>query len=221
MNREKIYNTLFATITDRLSTVPVTDEPHTLTSLTYVVDWSTRFMANISVVNAANNVALTEIFSGTPSANQYLCNNGVYTFSVSNMGASLLVSYTFKGIITSSKRLLHWSDVSPADQPAMYLTKKSETCEKIRGLPSKWTQIFELYLYVNTSNDPGVIPASLMNPILDEVDNLFRVDDFANYSLTLNGLVSHVAINGEMITDEGVLGDQAICIVPIEILVPT
>jgi hypothetical protein len=37
-------------------------------------------------------------------------------------------------------------------------------------------------------------------------------------TLGLPGMVRHVTISGKVETDEGVLGDQAVAIVPIEIL---
>lgn len=223
MNREQINVALFQLLQSKLSTVTISNEPVVIPAspYQYSVNWNTRFVGNVSVVDT-NGVVFTNIGSGTPSTNQYVVDStGNYTFAAADVGRSVLITYTFTGIITASRRLSHWNDVMPADQPAMYLVKKSEKNEKKRGVPDKWIFNFELYVYVNTTNDPNVIPTSLMNPILDEITNMFAPDDLANDALTLGGLVSHVAVNGELITDEGVLGDQAITIVPIEILVPS
>jgi hypothetical protein len=224
MNRELIYDTLFNLLNSYLTTVPIYNEsiPIPDDPYQYIVDWSQRFISDIGVTNAVTSVAFTKILSGTPITGQYKVNSqGVYTFAAADVGTNVLISYNFTGLVTSSRRLLHWNDVAPADQPAMFLVKKSERNDKIRGIQDKWTFFYELYIYVNTTNDPTVIPSSLMNPILDQVDNMFSPNDLQDFAVTLGGLVSHVAINGEIITDEGVLGDQAISIVPIEVLVPS
>ena len=122
------------------------------------------------------------------------------------------------GIKTISRRLKHWSDVPPIEQPAIYQIQRYEDPIQQRLLPTLWKLNVDIYVYVNTGNDPDASPAILLNPILDALETLFPPDD--NFIQTLGGLCSHCWISGRIETSEGVLGAQEVAIVPIEILAP-
>ena len=119
--------------------------------------------------------------------------------------------------VTASRRLRHWSDVGAAEQPALFMIQKSETAEERRPLPVKWRAAVALYLYAQAP-DELTPPASVLNPLLDAVETALAPDP-ASHVQTLGGLVSHCWIAGRIQTDEGVLGGQAVAIVPVEILV--
>jgi hypothetical protein len=123
------------------------------------------------------------------------------------------------GFVTAERRLRHWSDVAPAEQPTLFMTRKSETAAvKALGAPLVWTLNVELYLYAHSS-DPRLSPASVLNPLIDAVeDALAPSPTTALQDLGLAAMVQHAAIAGKIETEEGVLGDQAIAIIPIEIL---
>jgi len=53
---------------------------------------------------------------------------------------------------------------------------------------------------------------------LDEIEKALEPQD--EETLTLDGLVSHCRIEGEIETDEGMLDTQAVAVIPISILVP-
>lgn len=113
-----------------------------------------------------------------------------------------------------------WESFSPEEQPALLQRQKSETATYKKGFPTKWTLGLELMLYVSTggNNDPDVTPSQLINPLLDLIETALAIDDQDNDTCTLGGLVSHCAINGTIEIHEGSLGDEAVVIVPIEIL---
>ena len=119
--------------------------------------------------------------------------------------------------VTASRRLRHWSDVAAAEQPALFAIQKSETAEERRPLPVKWRARVDLYLYAQAP-DELTPPATVMNPLLDAVEAALAPDP-ASHVQSLGGLVQHCWIAGRIETDEGVLGGQAVAIVPIEILV--
>src|ERR1051325_11820592 len=74
------------------------------------------------------------------------------------------------GFVTAERRLRHWSDVAPAEQPALFMTQKSETAAvKTLGAPTVWTLNVELYLYAHSS-DPYLSPATVLNPLVDAVE---------------------------------------------------
>jgi hypothetical protein len=123
------------------------------------------------------------------------------------------------GFVTVERRLRHWSDVAPAEQPALFMTQKSEAAAiKALGAPTVWTLHAELYLYAHSS-DPRLSPATVLNPLLDAVEAALAPSPTTGIQdLGLPAMVQHAFIAGRIDTDEGTLGDQAIAIIPIEIL---
>jgi hypothetical protein len=122
------------------------------------------------------------------------------------------------GLVTTSRRLQHWSDVPSAAQPALFQAEGPENQVPRKGFPAKVTLEPSIYLYVNTGNDLTVIPATTINPLMDAIEAALAPDVVDGFQ-TLGGLVSHCWIEGQIVTDEGVLGAQAIKIIPIKILV--
>jgi hypothetical protein len=122
------------------------------------------------------------------------------------------------GFATTSRRLRHCSYVVPAEQPALFQVQKSETARRGAGLPPKWTLALDLFVYAHASDD-ATAAATVMNPLIDAIEAALAPDPVTNVQ-TLGGLVAHCWIAGKVETDEGVLGGQAVAIVPIEILVP-
>lgn len=122
---------------------------------------------------------------------------------------------------TATRKPSTWEDVTPEDQPALLLRQRSEIAERRKGLPTKWTLNLDLMLFVHTGaqNDPTLIPAQILNPLLDAIEASLAVDDPSNNACTLGNLVSHCAIHGAVEIFLGSLGDEAVAIVPIEILV--
>jgi hypothetical protein len=122
---------------------------------------------------------------------------------------------------TASRRLRHWSDVSPAEQPAIFMSEKGGTgVVKVRGAPTIWTLCADFYIYAH-STDIYTPPASVLNPLIDAVEAaLGPINPVAGFwqNLGLPEMVQHTYVAGKIETDEGVLGNQAVAVVPIEIL---
>jgi hypothetical protein len=119
------------------------------------------------------------------------------------------------GVNTVSRRLKHWADVAPADQPALFMVQKSEMAQVTTGQPTRWSLRVDIYVYVRSSGD--LPPATYLNPILDAVASVLNPDAVSNGPQTLGGLVTYARIEGTIETDEGVLGDQAVAIIPVKI----
>ena len=120
---------------------------------------------------------------------------------------------------TAERRLRHWADVSPAEQPAVFMCEKgSEARVKALGAPVVWTLHADFYVYAHSS-DPHRAPASILNPLVDAIETALAPSLATGIQdLGLPAMVHHAYISGKIETDEGVLGDQAIAIVPVEIL---
>lgn len=119
---------------------------------------------------------------------------------------------------TTSRRLKHWDNVAAGDHPALFQVQKGEMPEQRRGLPPKWHLDADLYVYARSGADPAIAPAIELNALIDAIETALAPSPVTGFQ-TLDGLVSHCWISGRIETDEGVLGDQAIAIIPIEILI--
>jgi hypothetical protein len=120
---------------------------------------------------------------------------------------------------SANRRLRHWADVAPAEQPALFMSEKGgHAVVKALGAPIVWTLYADFYIYVHTS-DPYAAPAMILNPLLDALEQALAPSPATGIqNLGLSDMVQHAYIAGKIETDEGVLGDQAIAIVPVEIL---
>lgn len=117
---------------------------------------------------------------------------------------------------TCSRRLLHWSNCPIDAQPAIYMAQGNQTpVWQDKNLPAKWDLEVKIYIYVHAPEDST--PATILNPILDEIRNILN-PPFAGGLQTLGGLCDHVRIDGSIETYEGTLGEQEVAIIPIKIL---
>ena len=121
--------------------------------------------------------------------------------------------------VTTGRRLRHWSGLTPAEQPALFMRQKTEIARlKAHAAPTVWTMVVDLYVYAHASN-PYVAPASILNPLVDAVEAaLAPAAATGVQDLGLPAMVQHAGIVGKIETDEGVLRDQAVAIIPVEIL---
>jgi hypothetical protein len=119
---------------------------------------------------------------------------------------------------TASRRLKIPQDVGAGNCPALFQIYKGETVEWTGMHPLKRIMHLELVLYVH-SGDKSFPTSSLLNPLLDALEDSFGAGDPAGVQ-TLGGLARRVSINGRIDTDEGLLGEYAYAIVPVEILTP-
>jgi hypothetical protein len=121
--------------------------------------------------------------------------------------------------VTAGRRLRHWSGMAPAEQPALFMRQKEEVAKvPTLGAPTVWTLIVELYVYAHAS-DRYVAPATVLNPLVDAVEAaLAPLAATGLQDLGLPALVQHAYIGGKVAIDEGLLRDQAVAIIPVEIL---
>lgn len=117
----------------------------------------------------------------------------------------------------TSRRLVHWADVAQADQPALFQVQITEVAVSNNNIPTIWELRAEIYLYATTDGTQKDNPSSILNPLIDLVVEALRPLGFEQ---TLDGLVTRCRIDGAIETDEGVLGTQAVCIIPVVLITP-
>ena len=95
------------------------------------------------------------------------------------------------------------------------MVQKTESIKQTTNLGSVNTMHVDFYLY-NLTGEPYTSPAIALNNLTDAI--LTAIAPLpAQENQTLGGMVTYCRPSGEIITDEGVLGMQAVCIIPIEI----
>jgi hypothetical protein len=120
---------------------------------------------------------------------------------------------------SANRRLRHWTDVAPIEQPALFMSEKGgHAVVQALGAPIAWTLYADFFIYVHSS-DPYAAPATILNPLVDALERALAPSPATGVqNLGLPMMVQHAYISGKIETDEGVLGDQAIAIVPVEVL---
>jgi hypothetical protein len=121
---------------------------------------------------------------------------------------------------TSSRRLKLWSDVNAADKPAVFVAQRGE--KYVQGsdaTPQKVTLKADIFIYTNAGKDPNVIPATILNNLVDAV-NAAIAESPVTGRQTLGGLVSHCWIEGDAMIDPGDIDGDGVAILPVRILIP-
>jgi len=120
---------------------------------------------------------------------------------------------------SADRRLRHWSAVAPAEQPALFMSEKGgRAVVKTPGAPVVWTLHADFFIYAHSS-DPYLAPATILNPLIDALEAALAPSPATGLQqLGLPDMVRHALIAGKVETDEGVLGDQAVAVIPVEIL---
>lgn len=130
-------------------------------------------------------------------------------------GALFAIVSSAPGLVTTSRKLLHWNDVPASQQPALFQAQKTETAVNSTRMPTKWMLSVDLYVYVSTTG--AAHPGAVLNPILDAIASALS-QPFPGQPQTLGGLVEYARIEGTIETDEGTLGNTAVAIIPVSIL---
>lgn len=118
------------------------------------------------------------------------------------------------GFETVSRRLQHWTDVAASAQPALFQAQVDETAQTTPGLNSVFVLRVDVYLYANTQGDASLSPSTILNPLIDATLAAIAPEPISGKQ-TLGGLVEYCVVDGRLVTDEGVLGNQGVCIIPI------
>ena len=134
--------------------------------------------------------------------------------------ALLALLATSAGIITTGRRLVQWDEIDPPLQPALFLVQERESFARVvqhSGGPPMKTLTLTAYVYAKqgglTTNpgDPN------LNSVLDAIEAVLFPTNGTKQNLGIPG-VQRVEIAGPLEYDGGVLGNQAIAVIPLEVL---
>lgn len=118
---------------------------------------------------------------------------------------------------TISRRWQPPDQVSPADRPAIYQVETGEvaaTPQKIAGIPLVWNMKVDLVLYSAGNTDPGAIPSTELNSLIDAVESALQ-SVTRGLAQTLGGNVYTARIDGKIEIVENVAGAMAMAVVPV------
>jgi hypothetical protein len=137
---------------------------------------------------------------------------------------ALILSKLGSTFVTISRRHIMPPDLSPAQQPALFICMdKESSAPQPRGTGGKLSLSVSLFIYCYqpaTNEAPGTetfLASSQLNGLLKAIDDALATPSNIQ---TLGGLVSHCWTAGDTLIDQGILGQQAVAIVPLNILVP-
>lgn len=118
-----------------------------------------------------------------------------------------------------SRRLQNLQDVQPEAFPAAFQLQGTQKLTYQGDVPTvgEWQAQWLLYA---ESTDTTVAPSTQLNTLVDAVLSALQPSAGPVLRNTLGGLVEYVAADGDIDIFEGVLGDRAIAVIPIRILVP-
>lgn len=123
------------------------------------------------------------------------------------------------GWVTASQTLRLWKQVGANEMPALFLALKGEVATPLgpSGIVTKWTIHMDAWVYVMHDGGPSHAMLVLATQ-LDRIEAAMK-PAVGQERQTLGGLVYSAKIQGDIETDEGSLGDQAMAVVPITIVV--
>ena len=130
--------------------------------------------------------------------------------------------------VTTGRRLLLWQDLAASDQPAVFVTAGTQSAVySDRGNPVIWTLRATVTIYAR-HDEPREAPEAEMNALITAVEAALEKLSTENaaplgapgagWNTTLGGLVYFARVDGDVETDEGSLGDQAVAIIPVVML---
>lgn len=118
--------------------------------------------------------------------------------------------------VVRSRKLIHWNEVAPADQPAIFQVQTGQTPNKVQGRPAAWKLDGEFYVYAHSEN-VDLPPVTLVNNLIDEIEAALAPDVLRRQTLGLP-FVQDCRLSGTVETDDGLLGSQCVAIIPFEII---
>ena len=137
------------------------------------------------------------------------------------INALLGVLTTAWPFVTVSRRNPGAENLGSTQTPALFLIDLNEDYRRpSESMPAIRTLHCLAIIYHDAGTDPNVIPASMINTILDGFDLALQPDNPMRGTCTLKGLVQSVKINGEIEKAPGDITGKSVAIIKIEVVMP-
>lgn len=132
--------------------------------------------------------------------------------------AKLKASGDFKSV---GRRNRNPDTIGAESTPALMLVEHSEQYRNpSTHQPAIRKLMVKAIVYFDVGGDDNAIPSAVINPILDEIDRLFRPDNATTGQFTLGGLVQSAVIEGTVLKAPGDLTGKGLASVPITLTLP-
>lgn len=125
------------------------------------------------------------------------------------------------GIQSASRRFTMPSQIAIGDQPALMLWQQAEdTSYNAARAPNRVWEAWIIVAFTNT--DPTIPGATIINPILDAIQNALLPDNPSTNTLTLGGIVVYCRIEGAIHVQTGDADTAGLggAVIPIKIRLP-
>jgi hypothetical protein len=132
-------------------------------------------------------------------------------------------SSTPVGFATLGRRVRIWTDVSPDQQPALFMQKLDEQIMQDQAYgATRYLLHYRLWVYLraDASSDPTTNNEDLFDPVLDALDKAINASGYPPFYVPqrLAGLVENVWIDGRIDLDPGQLDQQVVATIPISVV---
>lgn len=142
---------------------------------------------------------------------------------------TLLQRFAATGAYKVSSRRLQFVEEMPAENlPAIFQNQRGESPKQttVAGIAA-WDFDVDLYVYA-LQPDTNAAATTILNPLLDAITDVFEDDNQYGAQLRVpytddtgpQELVCDISINGSIHIWEGILGDRAVAVIPVRVLVP-
>lgn len=129
------------------------------------------------------------------------------------------------GFVTVGRRHIMPPLLQPAQQPALFVAQTmEETKQPNQGMPGITVMEATLFVYLlgpgvdEPAGEETTLAETALNALLADIEA--ALDSGSDPAQTLGGLVYDCWIEGQAFKDPGILGNQAMAIVPVRMLVP-
>ena len=120
----------------------------------------------------------------------------------------------------TSRKLVHWSQVEPADQPAFFQHQLPQDASQPNLALAQWKYHSTIWIYyqADACRNPDEVPDTTLNNFLDNFEK--TIDPIPGEKQTLGRLpgVLHCHIDGTIYFDAGLEDQQAVIVIPIVVI---
>lgn len=125
--------------------------------------------------------------------------------------------------VSRSRRLKMFNKIDPSAQPALFLVQHRETYTNT-GFGTPPVRILDVGLWAFApTGDESVVGDTLLDLMLEGIENVFVPDNSLTNELDFGGLCSYCKIDRRenmFIRDPGDIDGQALLVVPVRIMLP-